>query len=181
MDQINNILQLDNKLNKLNEFINNHDRKNMVDGIFSYYTKILPSISLKYNHVEIRNSEIHGKGLFATKEIPKDAIITFYPAHAISRGGETFFIDDHQDKESFIFNIEHNKYVKTYGFTYNDSSATIIGNPEWINDTTMLGHMINDASENTFEYIEYDKINNLDVYKKAVIEYYKKGKSKKKL
>ena len=77
VDEINKITNMFSKIN------DNNDRLRTMFG----YDIPIP---LKYNTVEIRESAIHGKGLFAIDDIPKGVVITFYPAHALLKKREIY-------------------------------------------------------------------------------------------
>lgn len=156
-------------------------------------TKPMP---LMYNDIEIRASKIHGNGIFATKDIPKDVIVTFYPAHSIQKGSSyvAFTSDD-----DFIDNMQ--KYVDEYGFGISDSlfmlnkegnvacdndheiNQKIIGNPNETTNTLLLGHMINDASINVYKekdtLIPISTFNNLTLFKNSIASYFINGMKNK--
>ena len=140
-------------------------------------------LPLAHSHIEVKTSNIHGKGVFATDNIPAGSIITFYPAHSVCIDGLFYFFKDY-DNDSFKENIENNNYCKIYGFsggfsTYtNGDNITIIGNPDNTENTLLLGHMINDAAGNVFENIRYEETDGIK-FKNAVATYYVNGKNKK--
>lgn len=186
MNQINNINQLDNKIKELiQEYDISGIGENILKDIWFYNTEILPKLSLRHGDVEIRNSPIHGKGLFATKNIPKDAIIAFYPTHGIyvDEKHNTYFDplnENNEQIEVFKSNILNNDYLNTYSYTYfRKSGISLVGDPERIDNKNTLGHMINDASVNVFQNIKYDDRFNIDTHKTAMLEYYSKGKLKR--
>ena len=118
---------------------------------------------LKYNNIEIRKSEIHGNGVFATKDIEKNTIVTFYPAHCIKYNDEK----DNIGRNKHIFPVKKffevdNNYTINVNETY-----SIIGDPKNVNNPLLLGHMINDSQSLKIE------INNetLENIKNKISEY----------
>lgn len=96
---------------------------------------------LKFNNIEIRKSKIHGNGVFATSDIEKNTIITFYPAHCIKCDDEKDYMGrkKHIFSDNKLFKIDEN-----YMINVNDKYS-IIGDPNNINNSLLLGHMINDS------------------------------------
>lgn len=48
-----------------------------------------------HNNIIIKPSPIHGKGVFATKDIPKNTTVTLYPPHAIKINGNMIYTNIH--------------------------------------------------------------------------------------
>lgn len=96
---------------------------------------------LKHNNIEIRKSKIHGNVVFATSDIEKNTIVTFYPAHCI-------ICDDNKDVNGIKTHIFPNKKFfevnKNYMINVNEKYS-IIGNPLNTNKSLLLGHIINDS------------------------------------
>lgn len=83
--------------------------------------------------VELKKSKIHGNGVFATQILENGDIATFYPAHVILRDNGLVFEDTHQENyDDYIYGVQR--------------SISIAGIPQKCDDTTYLGHMINDGS-----------------------------------
>lgn len=162
IEEINKITK---KISEINDDINN------LRTLFGFHIPI----PLKYNNVEIRQSSIHGKGLFATKDIPKDVVITFYPAHALLWNGK--FVPNDKDPKLITNRDEISRYYGNYiSFTDN---MEVIGNPTNTSNKLLLGHMINDASGNVFQDVKFDRTKDLKEFKNLVAEYYIKGLKKK--
>lgn len=89
--------------------------------------------------VEIRPST-HGKGVFATKDIKKGDIITYYPAHYIQPSSFPLFLTPHEHTKGDSPNDEY-----LYNSLKGDYSIT--GHPELINNPYMLGHIVNDGCD----------------------------------
>ena len=96
---------------------------------------------LKYNNISTRKSEIHGNGVFATSDIEKNTIVTFYPAHCIICDDEKDYIGrkKHIFQNEKIFEVDNN-YMTNVNEKY-----SIIGDPQNVNNSLLLGHMINDS------------------------------------
>lgn len=144
-------------------------------------------LPLKYNNIKISDSLIHGKGVFATEDIPKGVIITFYPAHAIINSNK----DVHSliDDQEFLDNLD--TYNNLYAFSISSSSSDendktiiepnklrLIGDPNRISNTLLLGHMINDCSVNVYKDIPFKNLEDLRNFKNAIASYYIKSKKK---
>lgn len=175
MEAINNIVQLE-------KFLQTKDTTDKKDSPFALYHDTLSSLNLKHNNVEVRDSSIHGKGVFATKKIPKDAIITFYPIDAIHSCKTLETLLPSNSPSKFESGIE-NHYLHEYGYTYrnekNESTNTIIGDPFRHDELKLVGHMINDSSTNVFSSIKYEDVCKIEICKNAILKYYADGKTKR--
>ena len=181
IDDINTII---NKLIEINNIINNANEKTKAifhDGLKDMFGYTAP-IPLKYNHVEIRQSSIHGKGLFATEDIPAGVIITYYPVHGVTEDsiledgttkGCRFYANDNDTNF-----IENRKEIsRCYGHTIAsiNNEYLIVGNPNNTSNKLLLAHMINGATGNVFLNIKYDDANNILEFKNIVAKYYITG------
>lgn len=99
-------------------------------------------LNLKLDNVEIKNSQVHGKGVFSKKNIKMGDIITFYPFHVIIKNPDSL---TKQDVEYF------GKYVYTIS-----NKLMIAGLPDYCDDMTYVGHMINDSSTSKFK-VSYER------------------------
>jgi hypothetical protein len=123
---------------------------------------------LNYNFVEVKNSNVHGRGLFATRNMPPNVIITYYPAHAIIMG-RTCHISDNNKKFGRNIEIISKEYSRYLSF---DKDIQIIGNPNNVSNPLLLGHMINDGGCNIFKDVEYEKTKDITKFKNLFAEYY---------
>lgn len=130
----------------------------------------LRPVTLKYaSNIEVKNSKIHGRGVFAKTKIPKNTVVTFYPAHAIHLDTDLVAIED-----NFIKKVKECKYDKLYGISehsYNYSFLNIIGDPNQTDNPQLLGHMLNDAVGNVFSGINFDKLNDKILFKNTTAKY----------
>lgn len=107
-------------------------------------------------YIEVRKSQIHNNGVFAIKNIKKNKIITFYPAHAICDTRRKY------DKITYA----SNKFKINYKYQYPISDDYFIyGNPNDYSNYSLLGHMINDSS-----YIDSIDISSTEI-KNSVARY----------
>lgn len=112
------------------------------------------SFSFILNKAEVRESPIHEKGVFATKNIKKDEVITFYPGHFgyfCSDGNKLGEKNVLMVKSPSILATENgldddNGINKKYCFELNEHYC-IAGHPKLIDNPTYLGHMINDGAK----------------------------------
>lgn len=144
-----------------------------IQEIMLQYCGFTNPFPLKYNNVEIRESKIHGKGLFATKNIPKNVIITYYPVHATWENNIYKIFDEDPILKKNIVNI-NNTYSKEIG-----QDIRIIGNPNNLSNKLLLGHMINDASGNVYENIDFEKMKDIREFKNLIAKYYIDGSKKR--
>lgn len=169
---------VNNIINQMNDFIKTLI-KNDTDERREYIQRVetinasLPN--LVHNNIIIKPSSLHGNGVFATKDIPKNTIVTFYPPHAIKIGKFRAMLCS---KSPNIGDFETNfsKYYGEYS-AYNSFSghSSFVGNPNIISNSLLLGHMINDPVGNIFKNISFEKTKQYDTYKRIVEEYFIKG------
>jgi SET domain-containing protein len=112
--------------------------------------------------IHIKNSSKHGKGVFATRKILADEVITFYPIDGI----EFELSNESVDIININLDSEHRQHInEPHSTTYNmykmriNSSmgkVNIIGNPTLHDDMTQVGHLINDANPYKLPAFEYN-------------------------
>lgn len=170
MININNKEELYEYLEIFNELSFPEDKDPYWFAKFCSILKKQDLIQLKHNNIEIRKSSIHGFGVFATKDIPKDKIITFYPGDSFYypiNGKHNILLLPDSDNNEFKDNIL--SYKESYGFFTNCSKFGeygIIGNPKSISSKNFLGHMINDGIGNVFKDIMYnDLVKDISLFK----------------
>lgn len=113
-------------------------------------------LPIPLNRVICRTSKIHGKGVFATRDISVGEIITFYPGdylRIIPSGKREGFC-----KKGYIHGLhvpQHMSYdklnskdkIKLEMYLYViDRQIGIMGSPSMINNPAYLGHMCNDGA-----------------------------------
>lgn len=114
--------------------------------------------------VDVRDSQIHGKGVFTIKDVNKGDVLTVYPCHhlGIVSNGQTIvkkLIEDGLD-----WNI---KYAQCTYMT-KDSIIYIGGNPN-IHSSHFCGHLINDP----FKHVEMlnNSLCDINEFGKMVLNY----------
>ena len=90
------------------------------------------------DRVEIKDSPVHGKGVFAKEDIKKGELITFYPADAWINNGMI---------NTYTMTAEKAQDLSLYAYRFTSGDLDIFGDPAKIDDPAYLGHMINDAVE----------------------------------
>jgi hypothetical protein len=102
-------------------------------------------IDLQLNKVEVKKSNVHGNGVFATQQIAKCEVVTLYPFHVIFKNG--------YDKYKFAKNINPVPYNQFNGYKYttDDKHLTIAGLPNIHDNPTYLGHILNDYCNSSCE------------------------------
>ena len=163
-------IQMRNSINNIDNDILSKDQ--FVDILFNF--SCINPIPLANNKIEIRPSPIHGNGVFATDDITKGTIITFYPAHAVFINGELG-----SDDNEFLKIIKKNKYDQSYGVcgnSYGYDFLNIIGNPKKYENKLLLGHMINDCVGNIFKDIPFNEIKDNEIkFKNCTVSYFLHG------
>ena len=115
------------------------------------------------DNVEVRDSAVHGKGVFACDDIEKGKVVTYYPAHCLMLN-EVKTKDDKEYNSLFShdnFELDDDYKIKV------DSKYAIYGNKNNISNNLLLGHMINDSRN-----IVIDEENNIEEELKTKITDY---------
>ena len=148
-------------------------------GLFSCIVLKDYTVSRKYCddecRIELRDSPLGGKGVFATKDIDVGTICTMYPPNYLrnmngnGRGGildsSTGRCLESQDEADVMTDrlIDYKMGE--------DLGITLFGDPEFNDEWSMLGHMINDKSyDKTFDY-KWDKANVLYIKTGHIVSY----------
>lgn len=126
----------------------------------TYLTACLTSIVALHNLVEVRESPIHGVGVFAKRDFLPDEVVTIFPCHGVlfdCGNIETTRANNDDDLVSWIHQ---------YKIHLPSSSVYIFGNPR-IKTDGLLGHFINDSEKNVQQLAEVTLDNTI----RAFIEY----------
>jgi len=126
-------------------------------------------LGLNIDKVYIKQSKIHGNGLFAKQKINKGEIITIYPCDVLAYYPEEtrksvgyMFSEELQDNTEVKQKFNTNRtFYKDYQYAINNTYS-IIGLPEINTNTTYLGHICNDGAQG---HSEKDK----EIYEKISI------------
>ncbi len=129
------------------------------------------------NHEEksivISDSKVHGRGVFATKFIPKCTIVTFYPADIVRYNPRNMAMNEN----NISFTTFSDKYEQRlpgkqsqqviddlfpYEFDLGDE-YTIYGIPDFCDDLAYVGHIINDRFKPDGKKIDLDAYNKLSL------------------
>ncbi len=98
--------------------------------------------------LELKESNIHGLGVFTKVNIPKDEIVTVYPAHMVRIKDQLIGYGDVVNQYN---TPELQKEILKYA--YNVSAAQqIMGDPKQISKKHLLGHMVNDGYKVPSQY-----------------------------
>jgi len=106
---------------------------------------------------EVRKSQTHGRGVFATRPIPKGDVVTFYPADAILVFPPAKYTSSIKQPFAAVVCFEPGteRFAKQYKMdvqkqTYSACGVAVIGNPNSPMTTKseghVVGHMVNDAA-----------------------------------
>jgi hypothetical protein len=104
--------------------------------------------------ITVRKSKLHGLGVFATRELPADVLVTFYPVHYATDGdgkneeGQTMALDTlgRPLYDQITLYDPTARYARHYGIK--KGRLAVIGHPALRDDTRLLGHLVNDPGGN---------------------------------
>jgi hypothetical protein len=118
-------------------------------------------LELTHCHVTVKQSERHGLGVFATRQLPCGVVATFYPAHILfgsteDSGRHHLLSETHEailcyDRGSCFLNV----YTV---FLSKDTGTRLVGHPALRDDPRLLGHMLNDPVGNIFAGISPEQL-----------------------
>ncbi len=134
-EQINDLYDVTNKIALSKQ--NQNKEELIVTNLFNLIQNPYP---LRHNSIIAKNSSLHGFGVFATDIIPKNTIVTFYPAHAI-------MIQDNdlksQCKIYYYDNMKFN-HENDYKITFK-KQISLSANPDFKSNPLLIGHILNDS------------------------------------
>lgn len=111
--------------------------------------------------IELRDSPLGGKGVFATKDIDVGTTCTMYPPNylRITNGDFRVILDSSTD-ECVEQDVADEMADRLLDYKIGeDSGISVFGDPEFNGEWSMLGHMINDLSYNKTFHYDWDKGN----------------------
>ena len=123
------------------------------DAAFPYFVALRfgPTLGIAEPPVRVSASEIHGRGVFATRDIKQNELVTSYPVHALQIcmdkiGGPHCFSCWYRDatlKDDYAAsNWERYKMYGRRGFAA-DRGIAFFGDPS-VHSPSECGHMVND-------------------------------------
>lgn len=146
---------------------NSYIQKQFIDKLLLNNTR-LPYTDIKSNWIEVRDSPLHGKGVFATDDIPENTIITFYPCDGYCTDGSNNFHTNANLDSSCMTDIENYCFVV-------DDTLKIVANKNNTTNKMLLGHIINDSVGDTFSNKpSFPYLNSHDI-KDGIYEYVMKS------
>ena len=122
----------------------------------------LPSLK---NFLEIKNSSIHGKGVFAKKSIEPNKVISLYPCHGIING-DIGYCEKKNTGNYQLLSFKPDDYKIKLPKKESDC-IFIYGNPH-IQDEGFVGHLINDSFKDVTELKKINK-DNIKIYLKYML------------
>lgn len=109
-------------------------------------TDNMTSFPFLQDALEVKDSSIHGKGVFAKKDIEANQVVCFYPSHGVIDGQQCYSTDENSGShEQYLFSPLDYKMKLT-----RKSNEFVFGNP-FIQIDGSLGHLINDSYPNVLE------------------------------
>jgi hypothetical protein len=110
-------------------------------------------------------SPVHGRGVFAKKQLPPKVIVTFYPCDAIHSTDTGELCVYRQDPATDI-SLKEEALLQDYGFWLSgERDVRIIGNPRRRFHSRLLGHMVNDGATDVLAGV---KVEELEAQEKTV-------------
>lgn len=175
-------ISIKNEENRLKKTNNKYiDDKKIDNKILAKINLLSDMLSVPLNNVELKQSRVHGIGVFAIKHIVETEVITLYPADIIEY---TPFEPDAQTgliKKGVIFgNNTSKKSEEEYKLNhkiFDDykcsiiSKISIFGCPDNKNNPAYLGHFINDAAKPTKDPRSYPIYMNVVISKQNCMFY----------
>lgn len=148
------------------EFTNlNHNALKMIHKIYQFQINTIYPYQLN-KLIEIKDSNIHNKGVFAICDIPEKTILTFYPCHGYSICLDK--IRTSSDESNFLLTGCDEFFKSDVSNDYEFSVTNnfhICGINSKTSNFNLLGHMINDSCGQTFtEYTQTDIRNGIVKY-----------------
>lgn len=121
------------------------------------------------DNVEVRDSGVLGKGVFACDDIEKGKVVTYYPAHCL-------MLDEIKTKNNKEYNslFSHDNFEldENYKIKVNNKYS-IYGNKNNISNNLLLGHIINDS----INIVINEKNNIEEELKTKIMDYMKNSKN----
>lgn len=102
--------------------------------------------------VVLKESGIHGKGVFAARDIKKGELLTFYPAHYVAKDISGEVIEPGEQVKGRGLKYDPN-IKKSYSTPLNNYYI-ICGDPRIHNNPAFIGHMCNDGQKH--DLLEYN-------------------------
>jgi hypothetical protein len=138
-------------LDILDDFFQIIQKRDICEKVYVVFFKIYNNLKLNNIKIKIDKSPIDRLGVFSTKTIYKNEIITFYPAHALKFDHLTItnpIIYDSNNIDKTIFDGGEHNYENALG-------VNLFGDKNKYDNLNMVGHMINDpCSSQTIEEIQ---------------------------
>lgn len=163
------------------------ERKGITRNVYremEYYGNVAPP-ELRHNNIEVRRDQQTGQRVFATARIPAHTIVTFFPVHAMGLHEHIKF----SDSDTLFFDrieryaLTHARYIRPLSAAKSEgdestpkpeySTVLVVGNPNNVSDTRLLGHAIHDACGiNVFGDTAFEMIKDWTTFRNKVATYY---------
>jgi hypothetical protein len=125
--------------------------------------------------IGLRSSKVHGRGVFATRFIPKGTLVTMYPAHVVlfaQNADVSVAWPGAQFKEAFGQHDWEDAARNLDDYIFCFSKHRILAHPSLDRDPKFFGHFINDGA--SIESLDGIRADPNGSYIGRPIEYYKK-------
>ncbi len=118
--------------------------------------------------LQVRASDVHGQGVFATRSLPPGGVLTSYPCHLLSEG-----LAVERICEGAVDASPENLQRMADTYSYNLRGTLLIGLPERHSDQRLLGHMLNDGClVDVFRDTPLDALRDRDTHARLLKLYY---------
>jgi hypothetical protein len=136
--------------------------------LLNFYRDVFLRLT-EIDKVEVKDSSIHGKGIFATKKIKEGEIITFYfPFYLeyVSKDDKGIILTPVISKRQYNKDNENDLLTMRKSAINISNGFFLTGDNEYIGDTRFLGHIANDPcdfSSGNVDFVHYES----EIIKKA--------------
>lgn len=132
------------------------ERKELFNKVYYevYYTNVVMDAVIEANKscfpkTVVKASPIHGNGVFASQNIKKGTLVTFYPAHYMKESGTGTL---YPCNKIILSDLEPNFNLNTYTITGHEKELyDVIGHPQ-VHENHKNGHIINHSSDSNTYY-----------------------------
>lgn len=125
-------------------------------SLYNAISHVGPPPLLPKNLLEVKNSDIHGKGVFAKNNIDANQVVSLYPCHGIIKGNLKYYCQEKNSGEYGDLLFDSTEYMIQLNRI--GGRVFIYGNP-YIQDEGSLGHLINDSYKNVSDLKHLNKHN----------------------
>ena len=125
---------------------------------------------------------MHGYGVFATKAIPANVIVSFYPCDAV-HNTQTTALTVYPRKDGLDLSLDDpdiKEVVNTYKFMLcPEKHLSIVANPRRRTNPLLFGHLINDGASDIFASVQPQRLKKRQLLLSLLLQYAKETSSRR--